>query len=192
MSFAVADGRTFIRDSLVFAEQKYGLKLKDTANVLDGRPYWITDMRIPFTGIPQAKVEALRVQAADVDKRAGDYLAKQFTPPTFDQPPFIKWRYRVYSPVLTKLISDIIRGWFVPPQMPCPDQTVMESFKDYEYILPYDPARLQITQEYVTVHPHPWSKTRTVTQSQYLYLKKITELYLNNLVDITQFLTIKG
>lgn len=188
----VADGRTFHRDQLVFAEQKYGLKLKDAANVLDGRPYWISDIRVPFTGIPQSKVESLRAQAADVDKRAGDYLAKQFTPPTFDQPPFIKWRYRVYSPVITKLISDIIRGWFVPPQMPCPDQTVMESFKDYEYILPFDPARLQITQEYVTVHPHPWSKTRTVTQSQYLYLKKITELYLNDLVDITQFLTIKG
>lgn len=188
----VADGRTFHRDDLVFAEQKYGLKVRPSANLLDGRPYWISDVRVPLSGIDPLDTDKMREKAEELDKAVGDYLQEQLTPPTFFLPPITRKRYRVYSPLITKLINDIQRGWFVPPQMPAPDTTVIDSMADYEYILPYEPARNKADDRYITIHPHPWTKTREVTQSQYLYLQKITELYLESRVDLTQFVTIKG
>lgn len=188
----VADGRTFHRDDLVFAEQRYGVRVKESANVEDGRPYWISDVHVPLPGIKDYDADALRSEAEDLDKRVGDYLTTKLTPPEFTDLATTKWRYRLFSPLITKLISDIQRGWFSPPQMPAPDQTVMESLKEYEYILEYEPTRNGVDLEYVTVHPHPWVKTRTVTISQYLYLERICQLYLSGAVDLTQFVTIKG
>jgi hypothetical protein len=188
----VADGRVFHRDDLVFSEQKYGLKLKDKANLLDGRPYWISDVRVPLSGMDPLATDKLREKSQELDKRVGDYLAQQLVPPTFDRPATAKWRYRVYSPLITKLLNDIEREWFTPPQMPAPDSTVMESMAEYEYILPFEPARNDADDRYVTIHPHPWTKTREVTRSEYLYLQRISELYLHGRVDLTQFVTIKG
>lgn len=186
------DGRTFHRDDLVFAEQRFGVRVRETAKVDDGRPYWITTVHVPLPGIVDYDGDVGRDTAADLDKRVGDYLLTKLTPPVFTDLAKTKQMYRVFSPIITKLISDMQKGWFEPPQMPAPDQTVMKSLADYEYILAYEPARNNVNLEYVAVDPHPWTKTRTVTLSQYLYLERICQIYLNGIVDISQFVTIKG
>lgn len=187
----VADGRVWYRDDLVFSEQSYGVTVK--APIDDGRPYWITNVRVPIRGLTPYNTDQLRQQAEIVDKRVGDYMSVQVKDPSFETPSIIKRRYRVFSPLISKLISDINDGWFTPPTMPVPDKTVMDSLKDYLYILKYDPAHYDFVDDrYVTIHPHPWWKTVDVKQNTYAYLERVISIYLGSRVDLTQFVTIRG
>lgn len=188
----VADGRTFHRDDLVFAEQFYGVMVTQASQLAEGRPYWISDVVVPLPPSSGLDYMALRkeddIQADAISK----YLTTQMEEPTFDTPVMIKRRFVLYSPFITKLIYDIQARVFVPPKMPTSDQIVMESIADYEWILPYDPARRNLDAQYVVIHPHPWSRTRSVSENDYAFLKRVTDIYLNDLVDLTQFVTIKG
>lgn len=187
----VADGRLWHRDDLVFSEQQFGVTVK--APIDDGRPYWITNVRVPIRGLTPYNTDQLRHTAEEVDQRVGDYMSVQVKDPTFDTPSVIKRRYRVFSPLVSKLISDINDGWFAPPVMPVSDKVVMDSLKDYLYILGYDPAHYDfVDDEYVTIHPHPWWKTVDVKQNTYAYLERVISIYLGSRVDLTQFVTIRG
>lgn len=188
----VADGRTFHRTQLTFAEQKYGVRVLPAADLDDGRPYWISDVRVPLPGIIPFDTDAWRERSEIVDQKVSDYLGKMLTEPTFTNPVMIKRRYRVYSPLITKLIFDMNQGWFTPPVMPTSDKAVLDSMVDYLYILEFEPTRNNVDTEYVTIHPHPWPQTRSVTQNQYAFLERVISLYLGDHVDLTQFVTIKG
>lgn len=186
----VADGRTFHRDDLIFAEQRYGLRVK--GDLEEGRPYWITPVRVPIRGLHKYDTDSERLKAEEIDKRVGDYISVQMKEPTFDLPESIKRRYRVFSPFIAKLIYDINRGFFKPPKMPASDKVIMDGIQDYLPILNFDPTTKGVDFERMVIHPHPWWKTVYISQNTYAYLTRVINIYLADRVDLSQFVMIKG
>ena len=188
----VAGGSLMHRGDLVFREDN----VVGTNVVADGLPYSIDDPTIPLRTIVEGDTYALRDKARDLDDRVEGYLSNWLPlQPPAEVVPLPHW-YHVYSPLLNKVIWDMLNGYLRPVEDD-PDYRIssdqldrlMAPYLDY---LKFDPASIGHDHRFVKIHPHCLYKVINLTELQYALVDRVNARLLKGGVQINQYLKIQG
>lgn len=188
----VAGGSLLSRHDLVFREDN----TVGTNVVRDGMPYSIDDPTVPLRDLVEGDTYQLRDAARDLDARVEDYLTVQIPlAPPQDVIPIPHW-YHVYSPLLNKVMWDMLNGYLRPveddPDYRISSAQLDQLMENYTDFLHYDPAVLGHDQRFVKIHPHCLYTVKELTELQFALIDRINARYLNGSVQINQYLKIKG
>ena len=179
------------RDDVVFRE--------DTAigvpDMVNGMPYLVNDPTVPLREMVSENTYDMRDESRDLDKRVEDYLTNFIpTPEDIEHNP-IPNVYELFSPIMNKVIHDMVNGDLMPE---ADDQLYYistrqfdELMKEYMYLLDYEPTLRDVDLRYVAVHPHDGNDIIYLEPIQMTMVERINDRYLNNRVIITQLLRIK-
>lgn len=188
----VAGGCLMSRDEIVFREDN----TVGTNVIADGFPYSIDDPTIPMRDFAEGETYPLRDIARDLDFRIEDYLTTWFPTPPPVSPVPISNLYHLYSPVLNKIIWDYKQGTLRlvedDPDFRISTAQLDEIMKRYNGYLDFDPAYIGFDEAFVKVHPHIQYKTVEIDELGFAFLDRVNARYLKNIVQLNQYLIIKG
>lgn len=186
---AVVGGRLKTISELDFAEDSLGVSVH---NVPNGTPYAIRETVIPMRGYTYLDTYQLRDIARETDERISNYMTLKFPEPVIDELSPITERYMVYSPFLSRLIYDLQNHIFDNTLITAnySNRKIREWMRPYERWLPFDPAHVGVDDNYVKVHPHAYVHALDLTWHQFSFVKRVSELYFNDRVDINHFFNI--
>lgn len=186
----VAGGQLLHRESVVFRE--------DTAigvhNIKDGQPYSIDDATLPLRSVITGDLLEYRDKARDLDGRIERYLTSHIPTPPPSGVVNLDGYYHVFSPVLNRLVHDIVSGRIVPIK---DDETYRistaqldEIMMRYNDLLKLDPAFKGYNDIFVCVHPTAIYNIITLTELEYAVVERVNHRYLNSKVLLNQYLKI--
>lgn len=186
----VVNGRTMHRDSVYFTE---GNPAAWMGNVPNGSPYILDDLVVPLRRVVDEDTYDMRTQSLLVDQAVSDYLTLKMPEPVPDTPDPIPDQYPIYSPFAAVILHDLVnerlstegfRGHYS-------DQDVRDYLASYEWLLDYDPTRKDVDLDYVNIHPHERNVVVELDAYQYFLLNRAIKVFLEDKVDISQFVRIK-
>lgn len=179
------------RSDVVFRE--------DTAlgvpEMVNGMPFMVNDPTVPLRELVSKNTYEMRDSSRDLDGRIEAYLTNFIpTPENIEHNP-IPQVYELFSPILNKVIHDMINGDLMPE---ADDQLYYistrqfdELMKEYMYLLDYEPVLQGVDLRYVSVHPHDGNDYIELEPIQMTMVERINDRYLNNKVIINKLLRIK-
>lgn len=185
----IADGRTFHREQVTFAEDQ---RLVTANGLVNGKPYLIQDAIVPVRGVIDYDTYPMREQSIDLDKRVSDYLTEKLPELNTEGDSSILRHYHLYSPTMGRLIYDLGMGLILPLAHTAPESEVAKLMIPYVHLLVSDPCRQEMDFRYLKIHAHPNKYVLNVTSAVYSFLERINKLYLYSRVDLTPFLAIIG
>lgn len=184
----VVGGKLRLASELDFAEDSDGVILNKIPN---GTPYAIREHIVSLKDKMHLDTYALRHRSMDIDRRIEDYLTVKYPQAIIDQPSMISERYKLHSPFLSRVIDDLIED--VISDEPLRDHYsnlwIKERLSEYEYLLEFDPAHLNVDTEYVVVLPHRFPYRLELNYYKYNFIRRVAELYFNDTVDISAFIS---
>lgn len=186
----IARGRILTRDDVTVAEDGTAA----LSSVPNGSPYAIDNVYVSIPDTVGLTPKAYRDQAYQVDQMVSDYLTAKLPETVYDVPDVIPERYAIYSPFISAVLYGLITGVLPTDNFrgQYSDQAVRTYLKDYEYLLQYDPAYLRNVDDLrVSIHPHGLTTNIEVDLYQYNLLSRAAHTYLDDRVDLSQFLSIK-
>ena len=99
-------------------------------------------------------------------------------------------RYVLYSPLMSAMIIDMVNKRLTALDGRMTDKDIEGIVHPYLVYLPYDPTQLDLAKDLVSIHPHCYREVVSVTIHEYSVLDRISRLYLNGRVDLTQFVCV--
>lgn len=185
----VVDGKLMTRSQLEFSEEHSGV---GTSQTLNGRPYSVDDIMVPFKGLTVDDTYELRKIAQATDKRVSDYLSIKIPQPPRTGPVVITERYKIFSPFMNKLIYDIDSGTLQLADKVYSDREILQVCKPYESLLKFDPTQpeVPVDDRYVIVHPHNLGFVVSCTQNQYRFLTSVVRLYSHDRINLSPFVVV--
>lgn len=183
------DGALYDRSELLFAESDSGVSVPDARN---GAPYQIRDIVPQLSQYLKGNPQTLIDQARDIDKIVSDYMTIKVPGPTITNPNVIDGYYRIYSPFLGRIISDLLSGIIDDPRLTeqYSDEDVMDIVKDYEYLLDFDPVvpNHWPDDRYVIIDAYHLNNEINVNIYQYKFIDKVVSIYCNNKITLNNTL----
>lgn len=179
------------REDVVFREDQ-AVALK---NVENGMPYVIDDPLIPLRLVPSYDTYVMRDAARKVDKVVEDYLSVKIPqgPALVHNP--IPNKHRLISPLLNKLVHDLINEILIPSEDPEKDFISAEEMdslmENYKYLIDYDPVVREIDTRYVEIHPHDGETLVLLRPLHYSIIERANHTYLNNQVVINKLINVQ-
>ena len=187
----VVGGKLFDRSSLLFSELDSGITVPSINN---GLPYQIRDIVVPLKGIAVDDTYIARSKSLSIDKSISDYMTSWFPEPVITTPNVIVQLYPIYSPFCSRIIYDLQTGVLSDPKLmqQYSDSDVIDICKPYEYLLKFDPTQngLQQDSSYVIIHPHNLNTVINVDIYMYKFITRVVALYMNGLVNISNFINL--
>ena len=180
------------REDVVFREDgNVGI-----SDVVNGRPWMVNDATIPLRDIVSKNTYSMRDVSRDLDKRINAYLNNFIPTPTGIEFNPIPNLYKLFSPIMNKVIHDMINGdlalsadddlYYISTSQF--DKVMLE----YVYLLDYEPILLGADLRYVIVHPHDGLDVIDLTPLQMAMIDRLNDRYLANKVIINKLLQIKA
>ena len=159
----------------------------------DGLPFAVEDHYIPLRGFRGINLYQVFEEDKEVSKVISDYLTKQLPTPKRKPNPTIKKEYQVYSPTLSKMITDILEGRLTIGRLNAKDRMTVERIVDkYKRYLAVDPAYLGFDFDYVTVHPVSGDNTVTVGYREYEFLDAVNKIYFDGVVNLNHWIKVSA
>jgi hypothetical protein len=184
-------GKYYSRDQLQFAESSPGITVP---NVLNGMAYSIKDVVVPLRGFAITDTYTLRTASQVIDASISGYLTAFAPQPIVPTPNVVSPIQITYSPLVCKILFDMKSGAINDPRLlnQYNDTVVNEICAKYLYLLPYDPANPanQTNTNYVRVLPHYLPTFMTVNIYQFKFITRVIALYLNNAVNLNNFVSV--
>lgn len=187
----VVDGAVYQLSDMEFSEDDDGVRM---SNVPNGVPYVIEYPLVPTRGITNQDTYSLRATALAVDKTVSDYLTLKLPEPVQTNPDMIPAKYPVYSPFSSKVMYDMINGVLdITPFQTAyySDKSVIDYLQSYTYLLAYDPTQKNVDLDHIEIHPHNLNVETVLDIYQYNFLNRAIKVFLDNKVDISNFISIK-
>lgn len=187
----VANGRVMSRDEVKWSEDR-GMELPMVPN---GTPYQILDGILPLrigTGLHDQFV--FRARSRLVDKQLSDYMTNKIPEPQEPEPNPIPEKYPLYSPLMSMILFDTLRG-NIPPEIierHMSDDEVYKLIEVYEPYKAYDPIfneGLDLT--YASVHLHPLLETVTLSIWEWRFIRAVNRVKFNSRLDMSGSLEIE-
>lgn len=188
----VVNGRTYDRSVLEFIEDDASVYMQ---NVPNGAPYVIDDIVVPLRRVTDVDTYDLRNEAREIDKKVSDYLTMKLPEPVEPNPDQILERYEIFSPFAATVMHDLVNGVLSTDQFlgHYSDMDVRRALEDnYSWLLDYDPTTHDLDLEHVHVHPHERYTEVELDIWQYNLLNRAIKVFLDDKVDITRFVRIRG
>lgn len=189
VSRVVIGGQLYSRTELAWAED--GAQLP--ASIKNGSPYQVTNPIIPMRGLTSLDTYEWRDKSWAVDKEIEDYLSLYLPQDPGPLPNPIQGWYRVYSPLCTKLIYDMVDGVINMNEFKEEYSLdwLRERMRGYDWLLKYDPAlKEEVDLQHVIIHPHPENGPIHLNIYQYRLLDRVIQVMLNGRVSINRDLVI--
>lgn len=182
-------GGTYHRDDKIFSEDHIGQKMRCELN---GKPYLMDDPLIPLRDLVDRSAYELRKLSKAVDEEVEDYMTVHYPPHPDDDQEMIPRLYNLFSPFLSKIIADLRKGYIDkdPIRVHYDKQTVLDICESYEYLLDFDPVVNKVDETYVSYHPHCRHGMLDVDIYTYTFAQHVIDLYLDNKIDISPFLSL--
>lgn len=183
------DGKMYSRNQLEFSEEHTGVS---PVNALNGRPYSIDDIMVPFRSLTAADTYDLRKVAQITDKRVSDYLSMKIPQPPRPGPVTIVDRYKIFSPFINRIIYDLVTDEIQLQDKAYSDRDTIAVCKPYEPTLKFDPTQpeVPVDDRYVIVHPHNLSFVVNLSHNKYRFLQNVVKLYCHGRVNLSPFITV--
>ena len=175
---------TFREDAAVAVDQS-----------LNGYPYVVEDPLIPLRTMVSKDSWAMRNAAVATDTAVEDYLTVKLpqSPKVIHNP--IENKHVLVSPLINKLIHDLLNGQLQPVEDTTIDYIPTEQLdailQPYLYITDYDPVIRGVDLRYVEVQPHDGVTTVELSELQYSIIERANDLYLNNEVVLNKLIKLK-
>lgn len=189
VSRVVIGGQLYSREELAWAEDGATLP----ASIKNGAPYQVTNPIIPMKGLTDIDTYEWRAKSWAVDDEIEDYMSLYLPQTPGELPNPIPAWYRVYSPLCTKLIYDMVDGVINMNEFK-EEYTLdwlRERMRGYDWLLKYDPSlKEDVDLQHVIIHPHPENDPIHLNIYQYRLLDRVIQVMLDGRVPISRDLVI--
>lgn len=184
----IIGGKIYSRNNVAFAEES-----TETSGIQDGLPYAVSDHWGNTESYLNISSLDYREESLDIDKRVGDYLTSRLKTTVPEHNFIIVERWEVISLFISSIINDIKNNGFLIDYVRTGayDKLQIETLlSNYMHLLNVDPCVLNPNSDFILFLPHQYNYTLSVSQDQYALLEYLIKEYLNNLIDLTPYLTI--
>jgi len=172
------------RSDVKFSEEHNGISI---INSLNGQPYQIKDVVVPFRHLVNGNTYEERQKSIDIDNEISDYLTLYKPQSVRDGISSIEAKYPLVSPFIANITNDLIEGIIDNEDIDktLSDNQIINICKPYEYLLEFDPiSSTTLDHDYVFIVPHNLDTVKNLNYSHYWFLLNVNRLYSKNLVDI--------
>jgi len=188
------DGKLKDRSNIIFAENDNTVRLNDPLN---GLPYTVKE---PFIAIKDLSgVDTLPIYAEDnlKNNRISQFFDTVFPEPSIDETNIISDHHYLYSPIVSKFISDILDG-NIPSSVytsAYDDMDILnliDSTPIYKRLLAIEPTKFNLPSNIVEVHPHIGNAIINLNILQYRFITNVVRIITNNnpnLINLSGYLT---
>lgn len=193
----IIGGAVYDKSVLGFPEDQTENKINNRGLLeIEGKPYQIKDVIVPYSNMSDRDYYLDRDKAIKVDEEINDYMSLYFPQKHLGDPLPFNALYKLYSPFIAWITSDLRRNVFVFDKMTSKtysDQDVSDACKPYEWLLDYDPVYQTdcIDWEYVICHPFPHDYTIDLDIYRYRLLNRINDFYMKGKVKLSHFIRIQ-
>ena len=169
------------RNNIKVAEEDQTVRISDGNN---GKPYSIKEGLIPIKSI--ANVETLPIYQAnnEKNKRITELFNQVFPEPKINEFNVISQRHQLFSPLISKLLMDIIDGNISSSvyESPYNDSTILNLLAEPQYakLLKTDPVKLDLPQGLVDLHPHLGNSVINVNLYVYRFITNVIRIITLN------------
>lgn len=189
-------GKLQNRASITFAETDNTVRL---ANPLNGHPYVIKEPFIALKSITGQNTLPLFTLDINKNKQISDLFNVIFPEPEIDQTNVIADHHYVYSPLVSKIIQDMLDGNILASLYTTPynDATIFTLLDQtpYKELLMLDPIRFSMPEQLVEIHPHIGNTTVDLDLFQYRFITNVVRVITHGLPDkinLSGYLTVSA
>lgn len=167
----------------------------DTTGALqtNGEPYSVIDIIQPTERLLGRDTEAYRDISVEVDERVADYVSQinPGIPETHPNP--LPGLYRLYEPLVSRLIHRLKEGWLNDGELETnyTINDIDEWIEPYKYLLDFSPVLNGIDRNYVSITPHQYDETMSLTLPQYRFIDRVIDGYFGGEIDLTGYVTVE-
>jgi hypothetical protein len=187
----IAGGKVFLQSELAFSEDDNSLTVTQVPN---GSPYSLEEIVVPLRQLVDTDTYTMRAASMVIDAAVGAYLTPLLPDAPETVPDVIPSLYEVYSPFMTKIISDVKSGAIsmTPFSGLYGDPDVKAALASYNDILVLDPIWNGVDTLHVLVIAHPWAAPVTVSAYQYKFLQAVNRAFLGGRLDLSPYLVMSA
>lgn len=162
--------------------------------VEDGKPYSVETHYIALKGLIGLNLYHAQMKDFDLTLRVQNYITQHANvEDEHDKQPILEnGKYHVYSPFLSRIISDLKynRLKSLPPSATLEQiDTVIR--QKYIHLINLDPTIRGYDSRFVNVHAHIFPHYIELSPRDIAFLERINEIYLKKIVDISNFVTVR-
>lgn len=185
----VVRGKVMHSSKLNFSEDGEPVK---PSPVVNGDPYSIEEMVVATGNFTEADSTSLRKIDVERDVVVETYMGQFFNDTPKPHPNPIPERYRLVSPLMTKVIHDIKHNILQVPRdiLPLTQTKLTALLKDYLYLLPYDPINLGLDWDNVQVIPHGRADSVVIGVHEYHVLALANRVYFGERLDLSKYVIV--
>lgn len=184
----VVDGGVFDPSVITFDEEG---DAEVSRFALDGKPYSIETPYVSLGGALGVNLYQAQIKDYELSLRIGDYLTEHLPKDKYRLPPVIHQLYRVYSPFLSAISTDLKYGRLMSPPLKTDVLDIDKIVARYKKYLTMDPALRGFDEHFVNIHAHCQNTYMELTARDIAFLNKLNDLYLKGKVDISKFYRVK-
>ena len=177
---AFIDGKLYQRDNIYYSEEDNTVRL---GHPLNGLPYTLTDNFIPIKHLTGVDSLPIYRENNAVNKKISDLYDIVFPEPTIDEFNVIGTSHFIFSPTISKIINDIVRG-VIPSSLytsPYDNTTILNLLdNNYSELLRLDPIKFSMQDTLVEIHPHLGNAIINLNLFQYRFVNNIIRFITNN------------
>ena len=186
--------RIIVGGALVPQEAASFAESNTVGSFANGLPYRIRDIVNPLNGYVVQDPYNYYKKSKIANKAVSDYLSIYILQSVPNVPNPITAKYRLYSPFIGKIVSDLANGILTNTVLATQysDATVMSLCAPYTYLLQLDPVLQANTPDlsYCVIEPTWLNTTTALTADQYRFITSVVRIYANGLVNLSPLVSI--
>lgn len=174
------DGKLYDRSMVHFSEEDNTVR---TQHPMNGLPYTVRENFIPIKFLTGQDSQALYRHNVEVNKKIAGLFNLAYPEPPINPFNVIGNAHYLFSPVVSKIINDIVKG--VLPESfyntPYNDNVILVLLEErYKALLKLDPVKLEFPATIIEIHPHLGNSVVPLNLLQYRFVQNVIRLVTNN------------
>ena len=189
------DGKLKARDSVRYSEDDNTVRLNSSSN---GLPYTLRETFIPIKFLTGQDTRALYESNNNSNKKIADLFNVAYPEPSINPFNVIGQAHYLFSPVVSKIINDLVRG-VLPESLystPYNDDSIHNLLSTrYKGLLKLDPVKLEFPSTIVEIHPHLGNTVIALNLLQYRFVINVIRIITNNKpqrINLSGYLSLAG
>lgn len=174
------DGKIYDRDSVYFSESDNTVRLSHPMN---GKPYTVRENFIPTKFLTGENMLFSHHSNARLNTKIAELFNVAYPEPDINEFNVIDQAHYLYSPVVSKMVNDILSGVLGEAVYSTPynDTTILQLVdNEYKHLLKLDPVKQRYPATTVEIHPHLGNDTIELNLLQYRFITNVVRVITNN------------
>lgn len=200
----ISYGGNVIHPSLIKAYENYWevSGFSNPNNHMSSVPYQLTNV-VPYSVIDVVhSIEPLYTgydtvveynRSYEIDTAIEDYMSenKEFVVPT--APNITSDFWKLYSPFISRIIGEMLDGRFtnLGPMNEMPTVILQNLVEDFVWLLDFDPILRGVDLSNCTVLPHCYDNPVALELNQYMFIKRLVDIYLDGKINLSPMLVVE-